>query len=51
MAPIYSYLPPETNKSPDKGARISTAIDIWSMGVIFYELVYGRKVVLHFEKK
>lgn len=37
----YWYLPPECF---EKGfSRISQKVDIWSVGVIFYELVYGKK--------
>ena len=35
----YWYLPPELFQST-KGS-VSEKIDIWSVGVIFYELLYG----------
>ncbi|KPA74534.1 putative Protein kinase [Leptomonas pyrrhocoris] len=38
----YWYLPPEcfeTSSTP----RISTKVDIWSAGVIFYQMLYGKR--------
>lgn len=37
----YWYLPPEcfTNDR----AKVSTKVDIWSLGVIFFEMLYGMK--------
>jgi len=37
----YWYLPPETftNHNP----TVSSKVDIWSVGVIFYELLYGKR--------
>ena len=43
-AGTYWYLPPEcfvVGKTPPK---ISSKVDIWSLGVIFYQCLYGRKV-------
>lgn len=40
----YRYLPPEcfvVGKDPPK---ISNKVDVWSVGVIFYQSLYGRKV-------
>lgn len=42
----YRYLPPEcfvVGKNPPK---ISSKVDVWSVGVIFYQCLYGKKVVL-----
>jgi tousled-like kinase len=42
-AGTYWYLPPEvfeTSNTP----KISSKVDVWSVGVIFYQMLYGRKV-------
>ncbi|XP_074659089.1 serine/threonine-protein kinase tousled-like 1 [Tubulanus polymorphus] len=46
-AGTYWYLPPECfhiGKSPPK---ISSKVDVWSVGVIFYQCLYGRKPFGH----
>lgn len=40
-AGTYYYLPPECFAS--KGARISDKVDVWSVGVIFYQMLFGRR--------
>jgi len=48
-AGTYWYLPPEcfvVGKTPPK---ISSKVDIWSVGVIFYQCLYGRKVMINFD--
>ena len=43
-AGTYWYLPPEcfvVGKNPPK---ISSKVDVWSIGVIFYQCLYGKKV-------
>ena len=43
-AGTYWYLPPEcfvVGKNPPK---ISSKVDVWSIGVIFYQCIYGKKV-------
>lgn len=43
-AGTYWYLPPEcfmVGKAPPK---ISSKVDVWSVGVIFYQCLYGKKV-------
>jgi len=43
-AGTYWYLPPEcfvVGKTPPK---ISSKVDVWSVGVIFYQCLYGKKV-------
>lgn len=37
----YWYLPPETFE--DHLPQITPKVDVWSAGVIFYELLYGKK--------
>lgn len=40
----YWYLPPETfDVQPGRSTSISPKVDIWSVGVIFFELLYGIK--------
>ena len=48
-AGTYWYLPPETFV-PDRS--ISSKVDIWSVGVITYQCIYGKKVriVKYFDK-
>ena len=41
----YWYLPPETFDEYDP--KISAKVDVWSVGVIFFELLYGRKPFGH----
>ena len=46
-AGTYWYLPPEcfvVGKNPPK---ISSKVDVWSIGVIFYQCIYGKKVLQH----
>jgi tousled-like kinase len=40
-AGTYWYLPPECFKSGR--TRISSKVDVWSIGVIFYQMLFGRK--------
>lgn len=39
-AGTYWYLPPECFKINPK---ISTKVDVWSCGIIFFEMLYGSK--------
>lgn len=46
-AGTYWYLPPEcfvVGKAPPK---ISSKVDVWSVGIIFYQALYGRKPFGH----
>ena len=44
-AGTYWYLPPECfcNPSAETPTRISAKVDVWSIGVILYQLIYGKK--------
>lgn len=37
----YWYLPPETFRNRETPPTISNNVDVWSTGIIFYELLYG----------
>ena len=37
----YWYLPPECFR--EEKTQISTKVDIWSIGVIYFEMLYGEK--------
>lgn len=44
---FFRYLPPEcfvVGKNPPK---ISSKVDVWSVGVIFYQCLYGKKPFGH----
>jgi tousled-like kinase len=41
----YYYLPPETFE--DCAPKISSKVDIWSVGVIFYEMLFGKRPFGH----
>jgi serine/threonine protein kinase len=43
---IYRYLPPETFApySESGAPKISNKVDVWSVGVIFYQCLYGQRV-------
>jgi tousled-like kinase len=40
----YWYLPPETFMND---AEVSPKVDVWSLGVIFYELLFGKRPFGH----
>eukprot|EP01116_Phalansterium_solitarium_P021676 TRINITY_DN6834_c0_g2_i1.p1 TRINITY_DN6834_c0_g2~~TRINITY_DN6834_c0_g2_i1.p1 ORF type:complete len:716 (+),score=259.02 TRINITY_DN6834_c0_g2_i1:77-2224(+) len=44
-AGTYWYLPPECFESagPGLAPKISSKVDVWSVGVIFYQMLYGKK--------
>lgn len=41
---FYRYLPPECFVMGKGPPKISNKVDVWSVGVIFYQCLYGRKV-------
>uniref|UniRef100_A0A672ZXP6 Protein kinase domain-containing protein n=1 Tax=Sphaeramia orbicularis TaxID=375764 RepID=A0A672ZXP6_9TELE len=43
-AGTYWYLPPECFVVGKEPPKISNKVDVWSVGVIFYQCLYGRKV-------
>uniref|UniRef100_A0A673ZNL7 Protein kinase domain-containing protein n=1 Tax=Salmo trutta TaxID=8032 RepID=A0A673ZNL7_SALTR len=46
-AGTYWYLPPECFVVGKEPPKISNKVDVWSVGVIFYQSLYGRKVNTH----
>ncbi|XP_072029817.1 serine/threonine-protein kinase tousled-like 2 isoform X2 [Amphiura filiformis] len=46
-AGTYWYLPPETFRVGEGTVKINRNVDIWSMGVIFYQCLYGKKPFGH----
>eukprot|EP00656_Telonema_subtile_P016423 TRINITY_DN18673_c0_g1_i1.p1 TRINITY_DN18673_c0_g1~~TRINITY_DN18673_c0_g1_i1.p1 ORF type:complete len:682 (+),score=214.60 TRINITY_DN18673_c0_g1_i1:156-2201(+) len=42
-AGTYWYLPPECFEKGSNPPRISTKVDVWSAGVIFYQLLFGER--------
>ncbi len=43
----YWYLPPECFEVGDNPPIISTKVDMWSVGVIVYEMLFGEKPFGH----
>lgn len=43
-AGTYWYLPPECFETGREPPKISSKVDIWSVGIIFFQCLYGRKV-------
>lgn len=42
-AGTYWYLPPECFVTGEGVPRISNKVDVWSIGVIFYQMLYGKR--------
>ncbi|KAM3186092.1 hypothetical protein ACTXT7_005052 [Hymenolepis weldensis] len=46
-AGTYWYLPPECFETGREPPKISSKVDIWSVGIIFFQCLYGRKPFGH----
>jgi tousled-like kinase len=46
-AGTYWYLPPECFAQGDKSAKINSNVDVWSVGVIFFQCLYGERPFGH----
>ncbi|GAB0493210.1 hypothetical protein MMPV_004485 [Pyropia vietnamensis] len=46
-AGTYWYLPPECFKVGDAPQKISAKVDVWSTGVILYQMLFGRRPFGH----
>lgn len=44
MGVCFRYLPPECFVVGKEPPKISNKVDVWSVGVIFFQCLYGRKV-------
>jgi len=42
-AGTYWYLPPECFVRGDTPTRISSKVDVWSIGIMFYQMLYGKR--------
>lgn len=41
---LTRYLPPECFVVGKEPPKISNKVDVWSVGIIFFQCLYGRKV-------
>merc|ERR1712232_585877 len=47
-AGTYWYLPPECIRTcPDEATKISNKVDVWSTGVVFFEMLFKRRPFGH----
>ena len=42
-AGTYWYLPPECFVVGDSAPQISSKVDVWAVGVMFYQMLYGKR--------
>ena len=42
-AGTYWYLPPEVMSSQHDSIHINNKLDVWSVGIIFYQMLYGKR--------
>ena len=42
-AGTYWYLPPECFIRGETSTRISSKVDVWSIGIMFYQMLYGKR--------
>eukprot|EP01102_Stenamoeba_stenopodia_P007793 TRINITY_DN2198_c0_g1_i1.p1 TRINITY_DN2198_c0_g1~~TRINITY_DN2198_c0_g1_i1.p1 ORF type:complete len:773 (-),score=121.37 TRINITY_DN2198_c0_g1_i1:107-2425(-) len=42
-AGTYWYQPPECFETPEMHPKITCKVDVWAAGVIFYQMLYGKK--------
>lgn len=42
-AGTYWYLPPECFRTGPSPPKISSKVDVWSVGVIFYQMLFGKR--------
>ena len=42
-AGTYWYLPPECFVVGDAPPQISSKVDVWAVGVMFYQMLYGKR--------
>lgn len=47
-AGTYWYLPPECFETGREPPKISSKVDIWSVGIIFFQCLFGKKVCYFF---
>lgn len=43
----YWYLPPECFNWGDNPPKINSKVDVWSIGVMFYEMLFGQRPFGH----
>ena len=46
-AGTYWYLPPECFERGEKPPQINNKVDVWAVGVILFQMLYGRRPFGH----